>query len=79
MNRARWNEIDIIERLWAIPAERMKAGKEHRVPLSGAAVAILEKLGAICIGDFIFLGGNTGCPIGGIAMWSLLQHMGVVA
>jgi integrase len=41
---ARWSEIDLEARLWTIPAERMKAGREHRVPLSGAAMAILEGL-----------------------------------
>ena len=41
---ARWAEIDFAERLWTIPAERMKAGKEHRVPLSDAAIAILEEM-----------------------------------
>src|SRR6202030_4363252 len=42
---ARWDEINIAERLWIIPAERMKAGKEHRVPLSDAALAILGEAG----------------------------------
>src|ERR1051326_4330491 len=36
---ARWEEFDLSERLWVIPGERMKAGKEHRVPLSDAAIA----------------------------------------
>ena len=39
--RAEWSEFDLAERVWTIPAERMKAGKEHRVPLSDAALAIL--------------------------------------
>jgi integrase len=41
---ARWAEIDFQGRVWAIPAERMKAAREHRVPLSDAAVALLEAL-----------------------------------
>lgn len=40
--RARWREIDLEAALWAIPAQRMKAGKEHRVPLSGEALALLR-------------------------------------
>ncbi|MDI5987033.1 integrase arm-type DNA-binding domain-containing protein [Halomonas sp. M4R5S39] len=40
----RWSEIDLGARLWTIPADRMKAGKEHRVPLSRAAVALLKAL-----------------------------------
>jgi integrase len=41
---ARWGEINLGERIWIVPPERMKAGKEHRVPLSDAAVAVLEKV-----------------------------------
>lgn len=41
---ARWPEIDLEERLWVIPGERMKAGKEHRVPLSAAAVAVINQV-----------------------------------
>jgi integrase len=38
----RWSEIDVTNRLWTIPAERMKAGKEHRVPLSPRAMSIIK-------------------------------------
>jgi integrase len=76
VNDARWNEIDIAERLWAIPAERMKGRKEHRVPLSDAVLTILEMMRAIRTGDFIFPGRKTGRPIAGIAMWTLLKRMG---
>jgi integrase len=41
---ATWSEIDLNGRAWVIPSERMKAGREHRVPLSDAAIAILEAL-----------------------------------
>lgn len=42
---AKGDEIDLRERLWTVPAERMKPGKEHRIPLSDAALAILEGIG----------------------------------
>jgi integrase len=42
--QADWREIDLSTRVWTIPAARMKADKEHRVPLSGAAVALLNAL-----------------------------------
>jgi integrase len=42
---ARWSEIDLKEKLWTVPASRMKAGKEHIVPLSDAAIAALGKPG----------------------------------
>lgn len=39
---ATWDQFDLHAKLWAIPAERMKAGKEHRVPLSTTAIALLR-------------------------------------
>jgi integrase len=44
---AQWSEIDLTTRIWTIPAERMKGGKEHRVPLSAPALALLEGLRAL--------------------------------
>ncbi len=43
--KARWSEIDLKTKVWTIPGERMKAGCEHRVPLSAAALAVLEAMG----------------------------------
>jgi integrase len=40
----RWPEIDLDKKIWTVPAERMKAGREHRVPLSPRAVTVLRKL-----------------------------------
>jgi len=73
---AKWDEIDLDERLWAVPAERMKAGKEHRVPLSDAALTILEDLGKIRHGGFVFPGGRAGRPISNMAMMMTLRRMG---
>src|SRR5262249_26324529 len=41
---ARWAEIDLQGRVWTVPAERMKGGRTHRVPLSAAAVAVLKEV-----------------------------------
>ena len=41
---ARWSEIDLAKQVWTVPADRMKAGKEHRVPLSDAAILLLRSL-----------------------------------
>ena len=41
---ARWGEIDVDAKIWTIPADRMKAGREHRVPLSARAVALLANM-----------------------------------
>jgi integrase len=73
---ARWEEFDLAERFWAIPAERMKAGKEHRVPLSDAALAIVEKMAEVRQGDFVFPGGKTGRPLSNMSMLVLLRQMG---
>jgi integrase len=73
---AKWSEIDPGERLWDVPAERMKAGKEWRVPLSDAAMAIIAELAKIREGDFVFPGGRAGRPLGKAGMMRMLQRMG---
>ena len=57
---ARWSEIDMDTREWRIPAQRMKAGEEHRVPLSDAAVAIVEAQAADRGSDYVFASPNRG-------------------
>jgi integrase len=64
---ATWAEIDVAARLWTIPAERMKAGKEHRVPLSEAAIAILGQMDQ---------GRDKVFPISNMAMAMLLRRTG---
>jgi integrase len=73
---ARWDEFNLTERLWTVPAARMKAGKEHRVPVSDAALAIVEKMAAIRQGDFVFPGGKAGRPLSNMSMLMLLRRMG---
>src|SRR5580704_5880732 len=51
---ARWSEIDVEAKVWTLPAERMKAAREHRVPLSERALAILENLGDAKTSDYVF-------------------------
>ena len=51
---ATWNEIDLNERIWTIPAERMKAKTEHRVPLADATVKLLESLPRIADCELVF-------------------------
>jgi integrase len=80
---ARRSEIDIGEKLWAIPPERMKAGREHRVPLSARALAILEEMRPLGhVGDgqdeasaFVFPGGKRGQPLSNMAFLMLLRRM----
>jgi integrase len=73
---ARWDEISLADRLWTVPGERMKAGKEHRVPLSAPALAIIEAMKKERESDFVFPGGKKGKPLSNMAMLQLLKRMG---
>jgi integrase len=57
---ARWEEVDLERAVWTVPAERMKGGREHRVPLVGRALEILLALHAARTGDFVFPGSRPG-------------------
>lgn len=72
---ARWQEVDLREAVWMIPTDRIKAGKEHRVPLSKPAVAILQKLAVARSSDFVFPGGKPGRPLSNMALLALLRRM----
>jgi integrase len=65
------------EKLWTIPAERMKAGKEHRVPLSSRAVKILEAIytGSSAADGFVFPGNKAKKPLSNMAFLMLLRRM----
>jgi integrase len=73
---AKWSEIDLEARLWTVPAARMKAGREHRVPLSEPALAILAAMREIREGDFVFPGGKANRPLSNMAFLMLLRRMG---
>lgn len=74
---AKWDEIDLAAKLWTIPGKRMKAGREHRVPLSPRAVEIIEEMSEFRESDFVFPGGRTGRPMSGAAFERLLTRMAV--
>lgn len=75
---ARWSELDLEARVWTIPAARMKAAKEHRVPLSDAAVAVLAALAPLrpVDGDGYLFPGKPGQPISNMTMAMQLRRMG---
>jgi len=73
---ARWDEIDLKGRVWTIPASRMKAAREHRVPLSDPAVALLERLQEARTCDLVFPG-RAGKPLSNMAMEMVLRRMNV--
>jgi integrase len=71
---ARWDEIDLDGKTWTVPAARTKAAREHRVPLSDRALAILRQMEAARSGDFVFPGQRVGRPLSGMAFEMLLRR-----
>ena len=74
---ARWDEIDLSRAIWIIPAKRMKAGVEHRVPLSDRALEILTQRFARRSGDYVFPGAKAGTTLSNTAMLMLLRRLSV--
>lgn len=72
---AQWDEFDLKNGLWTIPAARMKAHREHRVPLSPQALEILRAQRKERRGDYVFPGGNENAPLSNMAMLELLKRM----
>lgn len=73
---ARWQEIDMTKKLWTVPAERMKVGKKHVVPLSNAALDVLERARpfyAEC-SDLIFPGRNVMKPLSDMTLLKVLRY-----
>jgi integrase len=69
---ARWAEFDTAGKLWTIPAERMKAKREHQVPLSDAALALLESMPKD--GDVVFAG-TKGQPLSDMSLTAVIRRM----
>lgn len=72
---ATWGEIDLNECVWTIPAERMKAKKEHRIPLTDRAVEILRDMEKIKESEFVFPGWKAKSGLSNMAMLVLLKRM----
>jgi len=72
---ARWDEIDIANKVWVIPAERMKGRREHRVPLCDRALAILDELSLCRRNQFLFPSERRG-NLGESPMRELLKRLG---
>jgi len=72
---ARWSEIDLKGKVWVIAAERMKAGKEHKVPLSDTALAILKSLPQETGNPHVFIGAKAGGGLSHMAMNTALRRM----
>ncbi|WP_428489544.1 tyrosine-type recombinase/integrase [Rhodopila sp.] len=75
---ARWSEIDLDRKVWIVPADRMKANREHRVPLASAALGVFSNLLPLRHaerGDWIFPGARSSRPLSNMAMLMLLRRM----
>lgn len=72
---ARWQEIDLKKAVWIIPADRMKAGKEHSIPLSDATLKLLQDLPRAHADDFVFPN-SKGSALSDVALTALLRRMG---
>lgn len=72
---ARWEEFDLVANVWVIPAERMKAGKAHRVPLNTRARAIVQGMRAGRQCDFVFPGPSGKIPLSNAAMLAVMRRM----
>ena len=69
---ARWVEFDVVGKVWTIPAERMKAKREHEVPLSDAALALLESMPKVS--DVVFAG-TKGQPLSDMSLTTVIRRM----
>lgn len=74
-----WDEIDMVNGLWTIPAARMKAGREHRIPLSEAALELLEKLPRFEGVDLVFPGAKGDKPLSDMSITAVLRRMKIDA
>jgi integrase len=74
---AQWPEFDLDKKLWVVPGERMKSGREHRVPLPDRAIEILKELAKLSDDKkgHVFPGGRADRPLSNAAMLALLKRM----
>lgn len=72
---ATWAEFDLDKNVWKIPPHRMKAAKEHRVPLSDAALSLLNGLAKVRSDFYVFPGAREGKPLSNMSMLMALRRM----
>lgn len=74
--KATWAEIDLSEKVWSIPADRMKARREFRIPLSARAIQVLKETRPLSNGEgYIFPGKQAGKPLSQMALLMLIRRM----
>jgi integrase len=77
MRGMRWREVELEAKVWTVPGNRTKAGKTHRVPLSPAALAVLESVRPLAkgLGDLVFPSGRTGKPLSDMSLSEVVRRM----
>jgi integrase len=74
--KARWAEIDFEKKIWIVPPDRMKAGREHRVPLSPRSIALLQSAHALNDGSsFVFPGRTLDAPMSNMVLLMILRRL----
>jgi integrase len=76
---ATWSEIDLNNKTWSIPGERMKSNRPHRVPLSDDAIQLLKDLPRVKGTDLVFPGARKGKPLSDMTLTATMRRMGVDA
>jgi integrase len=76
---ARWDEMDLDKDMWIVPASRMKASREHRVPLSSRCLAILAAAKQLAKSEFVFPGRSLDKPLSQMSMLMVLRRMKIKA
>ncbi len=73
----RWQEVNVEAKVWSVPGDRMKAGRLHRVPLSAAALAVLEEARPLMrqYGDLVFPSGQLRKPLSDMALSEVVRRM----
>src|SRR5262249_47218056 len=70
-----WKEIDLNERIWVVPASRMKGGREHRIPLSSAAMGVLSRLDDQGDRERVLFASRNKRPLSNMALLMLVRRM----
>ena len=71
---ANWSEFDLKDGAWTVPAKRMKAAREHRVPLGRRPLELLQKLQEAAVSDFVFPGAKANRPLSSMSMEMLMRR-----
>ena len=72
---ATWDEVDLVNKMWVIPAARMKAGKEHRILLAAEAIDLLNKLPRELDNPHLFIGSRSGHGLSAAALSKVLRRL----